>query len=276
MANTVFFPFNRLFIDYIKNTQKNNMKSQHYHDAYEIYLQIEGERYLFLDDICYTLKKGDFVILNPFDIHYMESRDINYYERYVMNFHKESLLCILNESELNAMFSNIDTCVLHLDDEQAATVYSYLKQIDIFSKKKGFLSEKLVYSEVFQLLMMLKDISENARLITSQNTPPEIITAIDYINKNYYRDISLITIADTVHLSKYHFSRLFHNATGATFLEYLYNVRLTKVHKLLLDTKMSLQEVADKTGFSSSAHLSRIFKQAYNVSPREFRRTLKK
>lgn len=276
MANTVFFPFNRLFIDYIKNTQKNNMKSQHYHDAYEIYLQIEGERYLFLDDICYTLKKGDFVILNPFDIHYMESRDINYYERYVMNFHKESLLCILNESELNAMFSNIDTCVLHLDDEQAASVYSYLKQIDIFSKKTGFLSEKLVYSEVFQLLMMLKDISENARLITSQNTPPEIITAIDYINKNYYRDISLITIADTVHLSKYHFSRLFHNATGATFLEYLYNVRLTKVHKLLLDTKMSLQEVADKTGFSSSAHLSRIFKQAYNVSPREFRRTLKK
>lgn len=276
MANTVFFPFNRLFIDYIKNTQKNNMKSQHYHDAYEIYLQIEGERYLFLDDICYTLKKGDFVILNPFDIHYMESRDINYYERYVMNFHKESLLCILNESELNAMFSNIDTCVLHLDDEQAASVYSYLKQIDIFSKKTGFLSEKLVYSEVFQLLMMLKDISENARLITSQNTPPEIITAIDYINKNYYRDISLITIADTVHLSKYHFSRLFHNATGATFLEYLYNVRLTKVHKLLLDTKMSLQEVADKTGFSSSAHLSRIFKQAYNVSPREFRRTVKK
>lgn len=40
------------------------MSVQHYHDAYEIYFQLEGKRYVFLDNICYTLKRGDVAIFN--------------------------------------------------------------------------------------------------------------------------------------------------------------------------------------------------------------------
>ena len=76
MLNAVFFPFSEMYINHVKSSEKYDMKIQHYHDAYEIYLQADGERYLFLDDICYTLKQGDLVILKPFDIHYMESRDL--------------------------------------------------------------------------------------------------------------------------------------------------------------------------------------------------------
>ena len=99
--------------------------------------------------------------------------------------------------------------------------------------------------------------------------------AIDYINNHYKEDINLDIITDVVHISKYHFSRLFHKATGATFLQYLYNVRLVNVHSLLAETNLNLNEIAIRTGFSSSAHLSRIFKQVYNVSPQKFRRMLK-
>ena len=51
-----------MYINHVKSSEKYDMKIQHYHDAYEIYLQADGERYLFLDDICYTLKQGDLVI----------------------------------------------------------------------------------------------------------------------------------------------------------------------------------------------------------------------
>ena len=47
------------------------------------------------------------------------------------------------------------------------------------------------------------------------------------------------------------------------------------VHSLLAETNLNLNEIAIRTGFSSSAHLSRIFKQVYNVSPQKFRRMLK-
>ena len=237
MLNAVFFPFSEMYINHVKSSEKYDMKIQHYHDAYEIYLQADGERYLFLDDICYTLKQGDLVILKPFDIHYMESRDIDFYERYVLNFSSDMLSGILT--------------------------------------KTGLLSEKLALSSVFQLVSVIKDLSKNAEIITSQNTPSEIVTAIDYINNHYKEDINLDIITEVVHISKYHFSRLFHKATGATFLQYLYNVRLVNVHSLLAETNLNLNEIAIRTGFSSSAHLSRIFKQVYNVSPQKFRRMLK-
>ena len=99
MLNAVFFPFSEMYINHVKSSEKYDMKIQHYHDAYEIYLQADGERYLFLDDICYTLKQGDLVILKPFDIHYMESRDIDFYERYVLNFSSDMLSGILTKTE---------------------------------------------------------------------------------------------------------------------------------------------------------------------------------
>ena len=214
MLNAVFFPFSEMYINHVKSSEKYDMKIQHYHDAYEIYLQADGERYLFLDDICYTLKQGDLVILKPFDIHYMESRDIDFYERYVLNFSSDMLSGILTKTETDILFDNIKSCVFHLNDEQFTLILDYFKKIDAFSNRIGLLSEKLALSSVFQLVSVIKDLSKNAEIITSQNTPSEIVTAIDYINNHYKEDINLDIITEVVHISKYHFSRLFHKATG--------------------------------------------------------------
>lgn len=276
MNSTVFLPFPELFIQHVKSTKKFNMHAQHYHDAYEVYFQADGERYMFLDDIGYTLKRGDLVILKPFDIHYMESRDIEFYERYVMNFSEDMLKCILTEVDIKILFDGISSCIVHLNDEQYSLVLEYFKKIQQFKEKGGALSEKLTISALFQFISAIKDISKSNETVTSRNTPEEIVRAIEYINNNYKDDITLDVMADAVHISKYHFSRLFHKSTGATFLQYLYNVRLVKVHALLTETNISLKDIALKTGFSSSSHLSRIFKQVYGISPQQFRREQKK
>ena len=39
MLNAVFFPFSEMYINHVKSSEKYDMKIQHYHDAYEIYLQ---------------------------------------------------------------------------------------------------------------------------------------------------------------------------------------------------------------------------------------------
>jgi AraC-like DNA-binding protein len=272
MWQTTYFPFDTFFIDHIKNTEKNNMDGQHYHDTYELYLQMAGERYLFLDGVCHTLVPGDLVILKPFDIHYTASRDVEYYERYVLNFHSEELSRLLSEDEIHMLFEPFSSCVVHLDKEQKQAVHHYFEQADRLSKKNGFLCEKLLYSAVFQLLMFIRDGMDTAKKVTAQNIQPEIVTALEYISRHYQQSVDLETVSEAVHMSKYHFCRQFHRTTGATFLEYLYNIRLSKVHQLLLDSDMTLCDIAHRTGFSSAAHLSRIFRRRYQMSPRGFRR----
>ena len=258
-VNACVFPFSEMYINHVKSSEKYDMKIQHYHDAYEIYLQADGERYLFLDDICYTLKQGDLVILKPFDIHYMESRDIDFYERYVLNFSSDMLSGILTKTETDILFDNIKSCVFHLNDEQFTLILDYFKKIDAFSNRIGLLSEKLALSSVFQLVSVIKDLSKKCRNYHKSKHSARNSYGIDYINNHYKEDINLDIITEVVHISKYHFSRLFHKATGATFLQYLYNVRLVNVHSLLAETNLNLNEIAIRTGFSSSAHLSKNF-----------------
>ena len=273
---TSFVPYNSFFIDHYQSHQKHDMKIQHYHDTYEIYLQTQGERYLFLNDICHTLKTGDLYILRPFEIHYTESRDASHYGRYLLNFNDNKLDIILSNTERHFLLQKLVTGIYHLEEKSFQIIFNLFKNIEYTGKKTGLLAEKLQYCAVFQLLielsaMIQEDMMPETALSVS-NVRPEIINAIHYLNKHYQEEITLEQVAETVHMSKYHFCRMFHKVTGATFLQYLNNIRLTKVHQLLLQTDLSLADIAIKTGFASTAHLSRIFKSVYYVSPRNFRK----
>lgn len=276
MYQTAFDPYDSLVVSYCESNRKNDMKVQHYHDAYEIYLQTCGERYLFLDDICHTLKPGDLYILSPFAIHYTESRQANYYGRWVLNFREEKLDMILSANERRILFNKLEPGIYHFDRTEYQDIYSLFNTLLQYREKKGFLAEKLQYTAVFQLLMTLCEkikvshpCQEN---LTGSAVQPEMIEAIHYLNTHYQETIDLDTVAERVHMSKYHFCRLFHKITGATYLEYLYNVRLTKVHRMLLETDYSLSDIAVRTGFTSTSHMSRVFRNVYQISPREFRK----
>lgn len=271
-----FQPFDDLFIDYVKSDRTYNMSVQHYHDGYEVYFQMSGERYLFSDDICYTLKKGDLVVLTPFSIHYMESRDIKNYERYVINFKPSQFEFMLSDEQIKALFDGFENTVIHLDDDMLTRVRSCFEQIYLLTSCShgmyGDIRKRLGCAEVVKLMMNLRSVAVGLRTVESDIVQKEIVTAIRYINSNYSEPIDLDETARMVHMSKYYFCRLFHKVTGVTFLTYLYNVRLSKAHRLLLETELPLPEIAQKTGFTSVAHMSGAFKKVYEVSPRNFRK----
>lgn len=276
MYQTSFAPYDTLLVSYHESSRKNNMKVQHYHDTYEIYLQTCGERYLFLDDVCYTLRPGDLYILKPFAIHYTESRQANYSGRFLLNFKEEKMELILNANERRILMDKLDSGIYHFNREQYQSIYNLFSQLLSYRDRKGFLAEKLQYTAVLQLLVTLidtiRELPAHTDSMKVQAVQTELIEAIHYLNTHYQETIDLDTVADRVHMSKYHFCRLFHKITGATYLEYLYNVRLTRVHRMLLETDYSLADIASRTGFSSTAHMSRVFRGIYHTSPREFRK----
>lgn len=99
-----------------------------------------------------------------------------------------------------------------------------------------------------------------------------IIKAKDYIEKNYAsQDTCLSTVADVVHLSPNHFSTIFSQECGITFIEFLTNVRVEAAKKLLKETDMKGSDIAYECGFGDPHYFSFIFKKTTGMSPREWR-----
>lgn len=98
-----------------------------------------------------------------------------------------------------------------------------------------------------------------------------IKTAIKFIHLNYHKPILLKEAADLVYLSPSHFSRLFKEETGVTFVEFLTDYRLEKSKLLLKITSMPIETIANLTGFASAAYFATSFKRKEGQTPKEYR-----
>ena len=100
--------------------------------------------------------------------------------------------------------------------------------------------------------------------------------AKDFIENNYSRSyLALSDVASEVNLSASHFSTIFSQESGSTFIEYLTEIRVRKARELLLSTSMKSSEIAFEVGYNDSHYFCHIFKKAEGVSPGQFRKGVK-
>lgn len=100
----------------------------------------------------------------------------------------------------------------------------------------------------------------------------EIDRAIDYLHRNYQENIKLSTLAEYVHLNESYLSSMIKKTTGLSFTEILNQIRIDEAKKLLINTNLSVEKIADTTGFSSWSYFSRVFKKCCGITPAEYRR----
>ncbi len=99
-----------------------------------------------------------------------------------------------------------------------------------------------------------------------------IHTAIDYIENNLDKVLSLDTISKKAFYSPFHFHRLFKLITGETLNEFINRKRVEKIAAILLvGTSETINEMAYRYGFSSGNAFSRAFKNFYGVPPSMFK-----
>jgi two-component system, response regulator YesN len=99
----------------------------------------------------------------------------------------------------------------------------------------------------------------------------EIADAMKYISEHYTENISLHDMATRFHLSTSRFCVVFREGTGETFLDYLNLVRIRKAEELLLQSNLSIYEVAYQVGFNSTNYFSKLFKRIAGKQPSEYR-----
>jgi len=103
------------------------------------------------------------------------------------------------------------------------------------------------------------------------HTDSLIDEAIRYVSRHFARDLSDEQMARNLGLSTSHFRYLFKQTTGIPFHKYVIASRLETARQLLLESEMSISEVAGSVGFSSPAHFTRAFNQRFGSSPKVLR-----
>ena len=91
------------------------------------------------------------------------------------------------------------------------------------------------------------------------------------IESGYDQPLSVQQLADEVHLNSNYVGRLFREYTGKTILEYLTRVRLDQACQLLVNPRLTLSEVAERTGFGTQLNMIRAFKKYLGRTPSEQR-----
>ncbi|MCQ2522918.1 MAG: response regulator [Lachnospiraceae bacterium] len=117
-------------------------------------------------------------------------------------------------------------------------------------------------------------ISFSCNAISNKNADSSndvIETAKKYIAENYTKNITLDDVSYNVNISSYYFSRIFKEATGQNFIDYLTELRIEKAKELLSSTQYSMKEICTMCGYSDPNYLSKSFKKKVGVTPTEYR-----
>lgn len=144
-----------------------------------------------------------------------------------------------------------------------------------FLDRDGYLEQVISFSE-YQLLKtwFLQKVADCARSSAKhlvQKTNGTISDAMQYIDKNFHRELSLEEVSREVYVSPYYFSKLFKEQTGMNYIEYLTQKRMEAAKLLLQDRKLTIKQICNKIGYSDPNYFSRLFRKIEGLTPSEYR-----
>src|SRR5690625_2890723 len=92
----------------------------------------------------------------------------------------------------------------------------------------------------------------------------------DYVDRYYYKEISLKMIADLFYYNNAYLGKLFKSETGIFFNEYLHYVRIENAKRLLKEKPYKVYEIAERVGYSNSDYFYKNFKEREGMSPKAY------
>jgi AraC family transcriptional regulator len=102
-------------------------------------------------------------------------------------------------------------------------------------------------------------------------SPHKLRRAIEYIDENLGKQVSLAGLASVVALSPDHFAHAFREATGVASHRYVIERRVERAKALLPQSDLPITEIAHRIGCSSHSHFSVLFHRVTGLTPRQFR-----
>lgn len=262
-------------IEQIKRAGPFSMEFDHYHDTYEIYYLLAGERSYYINHMIYTLRKGDLIFINKNEIHRTTSKGSARHERILINFEEDYLYSLLSNFDLSFPFLTERSLLLrpvaHEQGAIEALLFSMLKeQNEPRTQQVPYLQTLLI--QLFIEMNRIQEISREPIAPESSEKQLKVYEIIDYLHAHFAEKLTLEQLSETFYISCTYLCRLFKQTTGFTIIEYLNYIRIKESQRLLRNTNHKVTAIAEYTGFDSIAHFGRVFKQIVKCSPLQYRK----
>jgi len=217
------------------------------------------------------IQQDDFTVINMDQVHRFYGNQSNL----VLILYIERNLLLNECSSLNNYNIN---CVNNTDYHCNELKYILRKMLMlVIEKKYGYelKFKSLLFEFIHNLYVNFQAEKNNAIINMDTSADMKIDLAIQYIRKNYHKQISLKEIAGEVYMSPYYFSKYFKQKMGIGFLQFLHKVRIENAINSLLYSDDSILQVAINNGFPNSDTFIQVFKRIYNETPNVYRKKIK-
>lgn len=126
------------------------------------------------------------------------------------------------------------------------------------------------------LLDILPEISNNhLHTVLPVTRNERLVPILKYMELHVSEPLSLNTISKAFSISERTLSRIFQAELSISFLQYLKQLRMVKAVELMLQTELTLSEIAYRTGYQSIAAFSNTFHQLTNIRPSQFAHSIR-
>lgn len=239
----------------------------HTHNHTELFFIVSGKGQFLIQDEVFPVDVNNLVIINPNVLHTEASLNAQPLEYIVLGI--DGVELATNEN------SNGQFCIL--DHFSSVEISSCLRNIlrEMELKNTGYKDICQAYMEILIIRLM-----RNTAL-TVQNEPQiasgnrQCAAVKRYIDLHFKEALTLDQLAEEVHMNKYHLSHSFKREYGVSPINYLISRRIEESKYLLIETDLSMSQIAQLLGFSSLSYFSQVFRKSQGSSPMEFRNNAK-
>lgn len=246
----------------------------HVHDEIELLKVSKGRLKCVVGEEEYFITKGQVLFVNSRVPHYTMA---------VEGDTEQLLVQFRIDNFINDPVSKIGTVLARFSeytDRQGYVIndcpelcrYIDLIKKEFFDREDGY--EEYIKAGIYNIIGYLSrhHVIENHNKLLENSGIIRIMPVLEYIDKNYFREISLDEISGVLNINPYYFCRLFKSATGSSFCEYLNFVRISKSEKLFKTNEKSIMEISLDVGFSSVTYFNRIFRKYKGCTPTVYRK----
>jgi AraC-like DNA-binding protein len=242
-------------------------------NSYEIIQVLSGGGNAFLADRTYPLLPGTVLFIDASDLHAVMPSDVEGYCRnkaVLDGRYLRALFEAMRASEaLEAFFAGRGGVCVCLGADQAQRLDRlFQKMARTLEKPPDAQRTVQLHAYLLELFAVCGQYSEPV----APHAQDRLAPVLAYLRTHYERALTVEQIAQETHLSKYYLCHLFHEQTGMTVMQYLYEYRLSVARAQLLFSDAPISVIAQNCGFSSSSHFSKLFRRREGLSPRAYRK----